>query len=792
MPAAPLPPDERERQQILNRYAILDTFPEQQYDDLTFLAAQICETPISILSLVDHDRQWFKSRHGIDQIETPREISFCAHAILQNGVTEVPDTAGDARFIDNYSVTGEPFVRYYAGAPLVTPEGFALGTLCVIDHKPRQLSANQLRSLEALARQAVGQMELWRSFRQLEIADAERGIALGVAQETTARLAESESRFRYFMDNSPVLAFMKDDMGRYVYLNAPFEKTFGVTSEQLKGKTDFTHLPAPVAEVVRANDKLVFQTNQTSQMIERVPTPDGRQHEWLVFKFPIREASGALFLGGVALDVTQQRRAERLKSEFISVISHELRTPLTSIRGALGLLAGGVAGEMSQGARQMLDIAQKNSDRLILLINDILDIEKIESGQMRFDARPLALQSWLETSVEQNRSYGATLDVQIALEKGEELGKIEVLADAHRLDQVLSNLLSNACKWTPAGGVVHVETEIIGQKAVVSVRDEGSGVPLDFVPRLFEKFGQADSSSTRQKGGTGLGLSITRAIVEKMGGHLQYIAPQNGATGATFRFDLPLQTADVDKSAGRATPDAPRILICEDDAEVAELLASLAHQNGYQTHIAPTLQAARGLLAEGNFAGLTLDLMLPDGDGLDLLREVRASGNELPVIVISAFSEAGQLRGEALHVLDWLDKPLLPDRLLTALGQFSGARGASVLHVEDDADVRHIVAAILGEETRVVAAATLLEARQQLQLQHFDLAILDLGLRDGNGLELLEELGATDPPTPVILFSAQEPDLEHTKSVAASLVKSRTANEELRATIRRFLVKNPT
>lgn len=795
MSAAPLPSDEMERLEILGRYAILDTIAEQQYDDLTFLAAQICEAPISLLSLVDRDRQWFKSRHGIDALETPRAMSFCAHAILQTGVFEIPDTASDARFCDNDLFMGAPHIRYYAGAPLITPEGRALGTLCVIDRTPRHLSENQLRSLQALARQAVSQMELWRNIRQLEVANAERSMALGIAEETTSRLSATEKRFRQFMDNSPVMAFIKDDQGRSVYMNAPMEKTFGVSAAELRGKTDFAWLPRPVAEAVRANDAEVLQRGQTMQNIEMVPTPDGREREWLVFKFPIQEASGAQLLGGVALDMTEQRRAQRLKTDFVSVVSHELRTPLTSIRGALGLLAGGVAGEMSEKARQMIDIAQKNGDRLITLVNDILDIEKIESGKMRFELRPMSLLPWLENAIEQNRSYGAPLGVQIELEgnlEGNEgLQNACVVADESRLDQVMANLLSNACKWAPRGSVVRVKVEIAERTALIGVRDEGPGVAAEFVPHLFEKFGQADSSSTRQKGGTGLGLTIARAIVEKTGGHLDYIAPQKGEVGATFRFDLPLCAAQSEAEAEATGPlklsPRTKILICEDDAEVAAMLSVLARQSGYQTEIAETLDVARQKISTGQFAGLSLDLLLPDGYGLDLLQELRAAGNDIPVLVVSAVSQQGKLRGEALRVLDWLDKPLDTARLLAALDGFRKPEGACLLHIEDDADVRSVVAAILGDDVRIVAATTLGEARQQLKARHFDLAILDLGLRDGNGLDLIEELNAADPPTPVILFSAREPAPDQTRLVAASLVKSRTANQELRDTIRRFL-----
>lgn len=159
---APLPPDESLRLHALEQYHILDTLPEQNYDDLTYLASQICGTPVALLTLLDESRQWFKSQVGIQVGEMPREISFCAHAILTPNLMVIPDMTADERFADNPLVVADPHVRFYAGAPLVTAEGAALGTLCVLDNKPRHLTAEQQESLRALGRQAVMQMEMRR------------------------------------------------------------------------------------------------------------------------------------------------------------------------------------------------------------------------------------------------------------------------------------------------------------------------------------------------------------------------------------------------------------------------------------------------------------------------------------------------------------------------------------------------------------------------------------------------------------------------------------------------------
>ncbi len=533
MPAAAIPLDEAERIAALDRYEILDTLPETEYDDLTLLASQICGAPISLVSLVAGERQWFKSAHGVDIRESPRAISFCAHAIHGESLFEVPDATQDERFRDNVLVTGDHHVRFYAGAPLVTPDGMKLGTLCVIDRQPRQLTGAQRHALEALARQVVTLLELRRNVAQLEARNRE--------------LHESREDFRSFMDNSPVLAFCKDAQGHLIYGNRAWEENFGFPFERVRGLTDAEWLPPDVAAITRENDLVALRENRATQTIEVVPSPTNPRCEWLVFKFPIGEGA-ALRLGGVALDLTELRRAEKLKDEFIAVVSHELRTPLTALRGSLGLLDNEVAGALPLHAGEMVKLALKNAERLSLLINDLLDMEKIESGAMRFEMADINLEKMLRQAVELNAAYAAPLGVRLKLEAlPPALRGARVRGDANRLMQVLSNLLSNGAKFTRLPGGVQLRAHLVEiqngeQRVRIEVCDEGAGVPAAFVPRLFERFAQADASSTRRKGGTGLGLAISRAIIEKHGTRIGYEPPGEACPGATFFFELRLAT----------------------------------------------------------------------------------------------------------------------------------------------------------------------------------------------------------------------------------------------------------
>lgn len=238
---------------------------------------------------------------------------------------------------------------------------------------------------------------------------------------------------------------------------------------------------------------------------------------------------------GFVLDLREQRRIDTLKSEFISVVSHELRTPLTSIKGSLGLLEGGIAGALPEKALHLIKIAHKNSQRLVSLVNDILDMEKLASGKMTLHMQKLNLTSLAVQSVEANASYAANFKVRYQM--GDHPEQAPVMGDSDRLMQVFANLLSNAAKFSPAGGQVDlriIETECAYR---VEVEDHGSGIPLEFRERIFGKFAQADGTSTRQLEGAGLGLNITKSLIENMGGEIGFTSEEGVAT--VFWFSLP-------------------------------------------------------------------------------------------------------------------------------------------------------------------------------------------------------------------------------------------------------------
>ncbi|NQU57190.1 MAG: response regulator, partial [Rhodospirillales bacterium] len=498
--------------------------------------------------------------------------------------------------------------------------------------------------------------------------------------------------------------------------------------------------------------------------------------------------SGVQMFTGIVRDITDRKQSDTAKAEFVSTVSHELRTPLTSIKGSLGLIRSGALGGLPEKLRSMVEIAYNNSERLVLLINDILDMEKIQAGKMDFHMKPVAVAGLLKDAMVANKGYGDEHSVTFECQCFED--DIMVHGDEDRLMQVLSNLMSNAAKFSPDGEQVDLSVTRRGETIRIAVKDNGPGIPEEFRDRIFVKFSQADSSDTRQKGGTGLGLSISKAIVEQHGGTIGFDTVTG--KGSTFYIDLPEyveRNEILPPEAGG--DDLSRILICEDDVEIATILEQLLATAGYRTRTAGSAAQARKLLEAENFDAMTLDLGLPDQNGISLLQELRTNPKtqDLPIIVVSATAMEGkqELNGDAIGIIDWIEKPFDTQDLIERLGDVikrpSDTR-PRILHVEDDESVLEIIATLIDDTADIVAATTISKARMLLQKETFDLVILDLMLPDGDGESLLSLLNKPgQPSTPVIIFSAKDVSRETADTISAALVKSQTSNEDLLNTI---------
>ena len=318
--------DECARLEELRRYGVLDTPPEQVFDDLALLAAQICGTPMALISLVDRDRHWFKSRVGIDLTEMPRQKTFCDHTIWQDDLLVVEDARRDKRFAQCAVVQASPHVRFYAGAPLRTPSGHALGTLCVFDSRPRRLDAQQKNGLCSLSRQVVVQMELKRTINELRHTALERHTA-------EIALRKSEERFQKFMNSGPAVAYVKDAGGRFVYVNEPTARRFQIPVAQWIGKTDAELLGTAVSDAVIEHDLSVLNDEKTVVAEEAVPAPDGARY-WQSYKFLLHDDTGQKQVGGMSFDITERKAAEHERERLVS----ELREALAQVKTLSGFL----------------------------------------------------------------------------------------------------------------------------------------------------------------------------------------------------------------------------------------------------------------------------------------------------------------------------------------------------------------------------------------------------------------------------------------------------------------------
>lgn len=351
-------------------------------------------------------------------------------------------------------------------------------------------------------------------------------------------------------------------------------------------------------------------------------------------------------------DIVKLRELERLKRDFVSTVSHELRTPLTSMRGAIGLILGGKVGEVPAKGRDLLQIAMTNTERLIRLINDILDIEKIDAGHASVRRDMVRLRPLLETTIAGVESFAREHGVRVALLSGAE-GDADLVGDSDRLIQVFTNLLSNAAKFSPAGSEVEVRAAVDGEQVTVRVRDHGPGIAPEFAARIFGRFQQAGGAESRPSGGTGLGLNIARSIVELHGGRIGFEPAEGG--GTVFWVALPRVTPVAPLVPAESRPDVRRaVLIVEDDTPMREVLMALIDPIARAVPVR-SAEAALEVLAREPIAAIILDAGLPGIDGFGLARQVRQDPKlrTMPVYLFSAQEfPAETLRAAGIRAAD--------------------------------------------------------------------------------------------------------------------------------------------
>ena len=331
---------------------------------------------------------------------------------------------------------------------------------------------------------------------------------------------------------------LMDATGRIILVNAQIESLFGYARDELLGHTIEMLVPERFRGQHPAHRSEFFQAPRARAMGAGRDLygrrKDGSELPVEIALNPLNTPAGDFVLSSI-IDLSQRREIERMRSSFVSTVSHELRTPLTSISGCLGLLQAGALGLLPEKADSMVRIAYKNCGRLVRIINDILDFGKLEAGEMTFKLISVPLLELLQQSIEANSAYAERYGVHFLLQGGAPDDR--VMADADRLMQVLTNLLSNAAKFSPPNAQVLIRLKTSSSAHRIEVEDSGLGIPEEFQGRVFERFAQAETSANRRFEGTGLGLSITRKLVEAMGGTIGFSTVIG--QGTVFYFELP-------------------------------------------------------------------------------------------------------------------------------------------------------------------------------------------------------------------------------------------------------------
>jgi signal transduction histidine kinase/DNA-binding response OmpR family regulator len=588
-----------------------------------------------------------------------------------------------------------------------------------------------------------------RAARSLDHADSDRQGAEAARehQYLAAEQARGESRAVLDAAGDAMLLIAPDQRVRTV--NQQFTRFFQFSMDSVIGqRIDALQvdLERRFAEPALLLDHILAtyaNTDQRYTAIVRQQWPE--QREFALSSAPVH--AGGVHLGRLYVfrDATLEREIDRMKSEFVSLVSHELRTPLTSIKGYVDLLAAGEVGDVSEEQREFLGIVQHNANRLVSLINDLLDLSRIESGTVELKRSPVDIATLIQGVVTMLRPQMEAKGQRITLNLPSSLPAIS--CDQNRIAQVVTNLLSNAYKYTAPGGAITLAVHPQGGTVRIDVQDTGIGMTPEEQTKLFTRFFRSSNRTAQEAGGTGLGLVITRSLVEMHGGEM--LVSSTPGRGSIFSFTLPMPHLLPPEPL---PPDLPRgqgrVLVVDDEPSHAELLKRLLQRDGYTVSVAHTGADALRMAHTECPDLIALDLVLPDTDGLTVLDSLKRNPvtAAIPVILVSGADDTGQ--GRALGAVDYLTKPLHMDMLVrrvTAILRDSGA--VTVLVVDEDAAIRALLAGHLRRlGYRVAEASSADEAVGLAKRTPPGLVLIGLRMPNVSGLAVLHALRA-DPAT---------------------------------------------
>ena len=642
------PIKEERRLLAVQCYNLLDTAPEEEFDHITRLTVSIFKVPIAIISLMDRDRQWYKSRVGLPFYEISRELSFCNYTMIQTSMLEVEDTTRDPRFCDHPSVQADGGVRFYAGYPIIDDEGFVLGTFCIAGFEPRKLTAEETALFLLLAQSATSLVKSYKKKNEAE-------------------------QFERLFTISPDFVCVFNRKGSILKANPAFHHL--ITGKEINEETLFFQFVHPEDRQATISE---FENETTNQdhihFSHRVQFLSGeyRTVEWTI---TVEKPSGHLI--AIGRDITeavlqqselkraklQAEQASLAKSDFLANMSHEIRTPLNGIIGFTDLL---LKTSLNLIQSQYGNTIHQSANVLLGIINDILDFSKIESGKLDLYPEKTNLYELLcETAnliVFQSQQKG----VEVLLNASFQLPEY-VTMDGLRVKQVLTNLLSNAVKFTENGEII-IKVEPVQvydngfMDILFEVKDSGIGIKKEHCDKIFESFSQADPSTTKKYGGTGLGLTISNLLLKMMQSHIQ-LSSEPGK-GSTFSFVLHLPAAGKTLLQTVKQPNIKTALIVDGNACSRQSIAYMLNAKNIQVTETAQSGDAITLIEKQAYDVAFINYQLPGMNGIELIRHLRQhsgrNGSSIKIILLCSLPEVEQflLNSQALNISNYLLKPV--------------------------------------------------------------------------------------------------------------------------------------